>query len=466
MNSARRRLPRLYLEQLEQRDCPSLAITLSNGSLYISGFPTGAVSVTETAANRLTVTDNGHSLGTYAVTGNLQMSLTNHPSTITVDLGGNTFTGNILLSLGNGGTNNPNIVSTPPVTVQHGTVGGNVTFLGGNGTENENVGGPIGAPVPVTVRGYVQAVGKVSGGGDAGPGDTLIVNSGSTVNGDVTTTQIDNVAVGQLGAALTTVGGNVNVNDSGSGAALIVNVFGNVGKSVSVGGTNFDDIFVLMPASAGVGGNITGNLTVSLGNSVGVLDPGDIFLLDVGTTVGGSANLSTGSASGAGSQFTVSGAIFGSLTANLGSGNSTLAFNAGATVLGNMSVTGGNGNSTVTADGSVSGFLSFNLGNGNDTVTVGNAPGGQLRWTSGNGNDSVTFGDASNTPGGTWNVSMRFGTGNDTLTLAGNGTVATPNALTGFIDMGGPPGGNSFDPTGSLAAGTWVTVSPFTLQNV
>src|SRR6516165_1392177 len=124
MISAHRRPPRLYLEQFEPRDCPSLALTLSGGSLYISGTPTGAVSVTEPAANRLTVTDNGHSLGTYAVSGNLQMSLTNHLSTVTVDLGGNTFTGNMLLSLGNGGTNNINTSLTPPVTVQHGTVGG------------------------------------------------------------------------------------------------------------------------------------------------------------------------------------------------------------------------------------------------------------------------------------------------------------------------------------------------------
>jgi hypothetical protein len=41
-----------------------------------------------------------------------------------------------------------------------------------------------------------------------------------------------------------------------------------------------------------------------------------------------------------------------------------------------------------------------------------------------------------------------------------------PERLTGTVDMGGPPGGNSFDPTGSLAAGTWITVSPFTLKNV
>jgi hypothetical protein len=107
----------------------------------------------------------------------------------------------------------------------------------------------------------------------------------------------------------------------------------------------------------------------------------------------------------------------------------------------------------------------WSLGSGNDTVTIGNAPGGTLYWTSGNGNDSVTLGDGTTAAGEFWNVHMQFGTGSDTLALSGPGTLAS-EFLTGFIDMGGPPAGNSFDPTGQLALGNWVIVSPFTLQNV
>jgi hypothetical protein len=309
----------------------------------------------------------------------------------------------------------------------------------------------------VVVRGSVQATGKVSGGGDAGPGDTLFIGPGSSVGGDVTTTQIDNVAVGQPGLALATVGGNVNVNDSGANAALIVNVFGNVGKSVSVTGTAFDDNFVLQQASAGVGGNITGGLSVDLGGSVTF---GNSFLLDAGTTVGANATLTSGaSATGAGSAFTVNGTVNGSLTANLGAGNDSFAFNVGASVGGGLSVTGGNGANTVTADGTVGGNLSFNFGNGNDSVTVGPAPGGQLLWTSGNGNDSVTLGDANALANSTWNVHMTFGTGNDTLTLS-DAAPAT-QFITGFVDLGGPPGGNTFS-----QGLNWTTVPPFTLQNV
>jgi hypothetical protein len=88
----------------------------------------------------------------------------------------------------------------------------------------------------------------------------------------------------------------------------------------------------------------------------------------------------------------------------------------------------------------------------------------RLFWQSGSGNDSVTLG-ATGTNGQSWNVQMTFGTGNDTLTLAG-GTAVQPNSLSGIIGMAGPPGGNSFAPTGSLAAGTWIIVPPFTIKNV
>jgi hypothetical protein len=154
------------------------------------------------------------------------------------------------------------------------------------------------------------------------------------------------------------------------------------------------------------------------------------------------------------------GQISGNLNITSGDGSDSVTVGAAVTVGGNLSINLGNGNDSVTVDAAVGGAINWQLGNGNDSVTIGNAPGGLLTWNSGNGNDSVTFGDATNTPG-EWNVHMQFGTGSDTVTLAGNGTVATPNQLTGVIDTGGPPGVDSFDPTGSLAAGTWVIIPPF-----
>jgi hypothetical protein len=197
--------------------------------------------------------------------------------------------------------------------------------------------------------------------------------------------------------------------------------------------------------------------------------PGNDFItLDVnGLAYTGSFEAHTGSGSDTVQVKSTGGAgsVRGNLSITSGDGNDSIGLASSVSIKGDLSINLGGGNDSVTEDATVSGDMTWQLGIGNDTVTIGNAPGGLLRWNSGDGNDSVTFGDATNAPG-LWNVHMQFGTGNDTLTLAGNGTVATPNKLTGFLDMGGPPGVNSFDPTGSLAAGTWIIVSPFTRQNV
>lgn len=139
------------------------------------------------------------------------------------------------------------------------------------------------------------------------------------------------------------------------------------------------------------------------------------------------------------------------------------------TVNGNMQVTAGNGDNDLDGllgqgfTGTVTGNVSFYLGNGNDTVTITNAPLGKLTWISGNGSDSVQLGEAATptAPGQVWNVYVRFGTGSDTLTLGGDPVLSNPEYITGFVDMGGPPGGNTF------TQGTnWIVLSPFTLQNV
>jgi hypothetical protein len=435
-----RRPARLSLERLEARDCPSLTVTLFGGSLLVRGAPAGVFSLTEPSPGRLTVSDNGHSLGTYAVTGDLFLSLTSHPHTVTVDFGGNTFPGNVLVSLGNGGQ------AIHPVSVQNGTVGGNVTFLGGSGEEAEDIGGTLSSPGPLAVRGAVQAVGKASGSGLIG-NSFFVVGTGSSVGGDVSITRIANVGVGLPFLPLTTVGGNLTINDAGSGTPLLVNLFGDVGKSVSVTGTNPADSFILGPTGPGVGGNVLGNMFLDLGDAGGAG-------LQAGSTVGGSATLSTHGVAptvGPPGGFTVAGTVNGSLTVNLGDAPNSLAYGATASVGGNLSVTGGGGNDTVAIAGTVGGGLSFQFGNGSDSVTVSSAPGGPLRWASGNGNTVLTL--APTAAGSSWNVSVRFGSGDDSFTLAGAGGF-----ISGLVDGGG--GSNVF----TQGAG-WVIVPPWTLQN-
>jgi hypothetical protein len=410
---------------LERRDCPSLTVTLFGGSL-VRGTPAGELTVSEPGPGRLTVSDNGQPLGAYAVTGDLLLSLNSHPKSVTVDLGGNTFAGNVLLNLGNGGP------APFAAVVQHGTLGGNVTFLGGSNVEIEVLGGPS---VPLAVRGTVQAVGKLSPVGLASLGNNLIINPGCSVGGDVTTTQIDNVLVGQGFPPLTTIGGNLTIKDTGPGAALLVNDFGSVGKNVSVTGTSPLDGFILAPAGPGVGGTVLGNLFLDVGAAT----------LEAGTMVGGSATLSTHGPAptlGPPASFIVDGTVNGSLTVNLGAAN-TLAFGATASV-------GGNGNDSVTVAGPVGGGLSFHFGSGNDTVAVSSAPGGPLRWAGGNGNDSLTLAPAAAGTG--WNVNVLFGSGDDSFTLAGAGGF-----ISGSVDGGGT---NVF----TQGAG-WAIVPPWTLQN-
>src|SRR5689334_18869983 len=102
MKSKRR--ARLAVEQLEQRWVPA-SVRFISGGLYISpstGEPALNLTVTQTAPNTFSVKDGASSLGTYAGVGSLNITGANGADTITVNLNGNTFTGSLLASTGNG----------------------------------------------------------------------------------------------------------------------------------------------------------------------------------------------------------------------------------------------------------------------------------------------------------------------------------------------------------------------------
>jgi hypothetical protein len=475
---------RLFLEQLEGRDCPSLTVMLLSGSLYIRGTPLGQVQVNEIAANKLQVLDNAtaatpSNLGTYTVTNGLTMSLNSHPDAILVNLMGNTLQGSVFINVGTGDSTGLSHVVAVESPAAGAAVTGSVQFLGGT-NETYNIGLPtLATPNPITVKGGVTATGKTSSGTSAG--GTLFIGPGSTVLGDVNATFLANVDIGEPTVGpVTTVNGSVTANNATNGASLITHIFGNVGKNVSVTGDNgnFGDVFELgqwTPGPVGTvadGGIIGGNLSVSMGSGGSF---GNFINLMFGSLVGGNVNLTTSGAGagGLGDSVTVANQINGSLSVTVGSANNTVGLNDGtngAMVSGDFRLTAGNGNNTLdltlgsgATHGFINGSIFVNLGNGNDTATFSDAPGGTLNWTSGNGADSVTLGNANTAAGETWKVNMRFGTGNDTLTLSG--AAPATQSLTGFIDMGGPPGGNSFDPTLSMGV-NWQAVSPFTLQNV
>jgi hypothetical protein len=456
-----KRRTRLAVEQLEQRWVPAnVKCVGSPVTMYISpsaGESALNVVVKQTAANMFSVTDGGKNDGGCSGVSNILITGGNGADTITIDLNGKVYTGSLTASTGNG---------ADTVTIMSSAVGGairgDVTLLGGPGNHVVNLATGANG---VAFGGSVQATDTVAGAANTFNLGAAANTSASTIGKNLNITGFNTVSLG--GAAGDTVDGSVTVNDGlvSLGAKITLNDKLTINQNLSVTtGAGNDTI-------AWGSDTVTGNVQINTGagnDSVSETTGKTAFVGGNLSVTYGSGNDSFAVLGGSGTVLTVG----GNLSLSFGDGNDTIALNnngppsTNVNVNGNLDITLGGGANSVSEEAVVNGDMHWHLGNGNDTVTIGNAPGGRLFWSSGNGNDSVTFGDGTNSAGETWNVQMQFGTGSDTLTLAGNGTVATPEFLTGFIDMGGPPGGNSFDPTGSLVAGTWVIVEPFTLQNV
>src|SRR5262245_33244071 len=110
---------RLAVERLEDRWCPAVTATLRSGTLFISGSAdNGAIAITQdaTTAGTINVLD-----GTTAVSGapftgvkNIRLNLTSADDKVTIDLGGQTLSGNINANLGDGAND---------LTVTDGTLG-------------------------------------------------------------------------------------------------------------------------------------------------------------------------------------------------------------------------------------------------------------------------------------------------------------------------------------------------------
>ncbi len=364
---------------------------------------------------------------------------------LTVNLGGGRLTSNLLVNLGYGNTD----VLTPHFdSILNGTLGGNLTILGGSGGEFINLGDFAGTE-PVVIQGNTTAV----LGNQPTPigGDFLNVNPFSQILGSLTCTGVDNVTLGLPGIGPGVVRKNLSMNEALSknvGRLFIED--GEVDGNVSFQGSPVVNPFfadsVAIGDTTGTG-LVLGNLTAVLGNGSGS------FRIFPGSTVEGNVSL-TGAL---GNDFvTLEGTVFGSVQMNLRSGDNTVVFSPVSLVQGNLSISAWNGNNDLTNfQGTVGGNLSFNFGNGNDTVTVVNAPGGKLNWISGNGDDSLTFDPTTDNQ--VWNVCVRFGNGDDTFTLAGSGMG---EILTGRVDGGGRNFGNVFN-----QGANWTLLPTFILTN-
>ncbi len=455
MKPKSRRFP--SLEQLEDRWAPA-TVRFISGTLYISNptvvSGTSNVTVTQMAANTFKVMDGASSNGTFAGVSNITYSGSNAADRFTVNLNGLTYTGSLLANAGNGNDS---------VLVGNGNMRGNLQVLPGYGNDSVDLGGSLGG---LTVGGTTQV-------NDSAGNDSITFGNGSTASnfqGTVSMTgmnviRLANGAADTFGGDLTasTITESVPLDFETSATATAVTVNGNLQLT---GGSNDDTVVdSALVVNKSVNINLGGSLT-SLGNFVSEQIGSPPLQVSGSFTYTGGSGFDEPILSG--------NSVGGTMSLTLGDGDDLVdlatagGIEPNPTIGGDLTISGGNGNinfNGIAGEGitaTVAGNMNFNLGSGNDSATIVNAP-VVLNWTSSNGNDSVTLGGATTAAGSTWNVNFHFGTGSDTLALSA--AAPATQFLTGFVDMGGPTGGNSFDPTGQLGV-NWQTVPPFTLQNV
>lgn len=448
--SSHRRAP-WALELLEDRACPSIALSFSSGNLSISGTPLGALKITGQGASNFKVTDGTVNYGTYSnITGNVTVTLARATSDVEIDLRGSTIGGSVTIDLGLGHpiTNTDPAWSTDvydslaTAALGAGTIRGSLTMKNGNGRERFDVGGlwstgPTYTDLPVTVRGNLTVNAKVNTLGS----DVLQVGRGTNVRGAIITTEVDQVTVGNQGSPVTTltaVSGPVSVSTSQASLGTTAVFQGRFASSITVNALaptpNFNS-FTLEPEAQFQDTTVAGAVNVMLGQA----QQGNVFSILDGangevTHVGGNVTLT--SQSGAASLpdfYFLQGSIDGlpgsnNLTVNLAAVGSQVILDATALVLGNFAVNGGtsNGDNTVTVTGTVNNNLSITLGNGDNQGFISQTVGGTITWNSGSGADALTI-----TADGVTTLSANFGAGDDTFTYA----PATGGAI------GCPPGG-------------------------
>ncbi len=458
MKSKSRRLP--SLEPLEDR-CVPATVRLISGTLYISNptivGTTTNVTVTQTAANTFSVTDGASNNGTYANVSNINYTGSNAADRFTLNLNGLTYTGSLLANAGNGNDS---------VTVNNGNMRGNLQVFPGSG--NDSVG--LGNTAALTVGGTTQVT-DTAGNDSITLGNATAASNfqGSVSLQGLNTINVANGAADTYGSDFTasTTVETLPLNFLTANGAPAVTINGNL----QLTGGPSDDTVVLssLVVNKSVNVNLAGALTTTFGNTATEQSSGPAL------QVGGSFTYTGGS--GADYVALPGVSVNNNLTLNLGDGPDVVDLNtagglfASPTVGGDLDVNGGNGDINLNGffgegiTATVFGSMNFNLGSGNDSATIVHAPGVRLNWTSGNGSDSVTLGAATTFSGEFWNVNFHFGTGSDTLTLSPDAPAT--QYITGFVDMGGPAGGNVFDPFGeTLPGGNWQIVQPWTLQNV
>jgi hypothetical protein len=451
---------RLRIDSLEDRLVPA-TVFFSGGSLTVSNPMIGAggttsLTLTATGANKIQVMDGTTALGTYAVTGNLTVNGSNAPDSVTVDLAGFSFTGNVTISTGNGN----DTIDMTNSSATAASVAGNVTLSSGLGNDSVSVSSASAGVLKFGSSVLIQ---------DTQGNDSFTFGNGSastTLSGNLTVNGPNNVQLGQ--GSNDAVGGNITVTQGTHGGHLSLEQGLISGTEVLSLGGNFNVFSNNQSADVFLRGEVlSGSLNVHLGAGMGpdpaFGQPGNFFGLSSSpstiTTINGDLNYSSGS--GADSLDLGSGVVHGNMGITVGDGNVNISletFTSQTIINGNLTINAGNGNDLIgplAGDGGnqalIGGNVSLRLGNGDDTTSfnAGGSVGGTITYLSGNGNDSFNLAGAQ-----AYNVNVTFGNGNDTFTL--NNAAAV---LTGRVDGGGQTTADVFNPVAGTIA------SPFLLIN-
>jgi hypothetical protein len=437
--------PRLSLEALEGRWVPA-TVRFVDGALLISqpSIVNGAsnITVTQTAADKFHVVDNGNSNGTFSGVSRISITGGNAAETDTVDLGGFTYDGSLAIQTGNGtdtvnvGVGGGQISGNLKIEAGRGndtisinsinaagalTLGGRTTITAGNGANLLTVGN---ATAPTTFHDDLSVKGVSSvilgtGAADVFLGD-IKVNLGSnpnplnlqlatpsnqtaatTVGGDVRVTGGPGDDLVQLG--FVTIGGDL-VTDLGGGDSTIGNDLSvTAGNGANTGPTTVKGN-LLYNSTAGLdivdlaAGVFDGNVTVHMGK--GVTNPalaGGVALDTTATFIGGNLLETGGNGDFTTNPFgqfgtDIQATILGSATFRFGNGANSIGFAAGSSLGGDLNVHLGNGNNTITLDGSQLYDLHVRLGNGNNLFNATN-PNSELTGFLIAGHGKNTFND-------------------------------------------------------------------------
>lgn len=442
----------LQLEGLTERIVPAVSIRAVDGDLIISGIANTTTGfqrlfLTVNADNTVQIRDGGTTgstgtdRGTYSVTGDLFLNLSNRKDSVIISMeNGSTLDGGIIANLGNG---NDELTIQIPDDEASATIFGGVEVNGGNGNDKMVVF-KLDTDEDETETLTIQ--GGLSFNGGAG-NDTANINQATdadpVVFGDsVTLTRVNTVNIGITDTV--TIHGTTTINNASD--KLVTNTITVGTTAVSIAGT-----------LAITGGQ--GNDTVTL-DTVSIVDvvPAEDEVLEININLDRGNNSLTMDAvtfgmagtdadfaytGGKGTDeitFTGTNAISGDATFTLGNGVNELTTNADTAFDSDVTITGGAVADTITlSTATILGLLTATLGNGANELTSAGTIDGGLSYTGGSNVDTVTLSDGDNLAG---DVSISTGAGADVVEISGTATVSL-TSLT--LDLGIDSAADSLD---------------------